>query len=177
MKKPTKKLLLLAAGISLCIVATYAAVRVKQIAGIKDQLHSYAARAAKRTEALVAVDNLIKKFPPQANTASFVESLYDLSKRSGFENVEITTASTSPTAGGAQPRKSPQGRDAAKPLRPYQIKVSGEGRYHTIAQYLKFINAMERYSNVVSMDMKPDKHTIRTNITLEIVSFEGQDAS
>ena len=115
-----------------------------------------------------------KKFPQKANTASFVETLYALANRSGLQNVEITTMVSNAST---QQRKNASGKDPSKLLRPYQVRISGEGRYRTIAQYLGSVHDIERYSNTTSLEMKPDKHTIRTNIIFEIISFEGQDAS
>lgn len=174
MKKHTRNLLLVSFGISVCVLAIYAGLRISQTLLLRQQLATLKAKEVRFGVTNAEVEVLTRKFPVKANTASFVEDLYELAKRSDLENVEITTAST---GAAAAPRKGDAVKDASKLLRPYQIRISCEGRYPAIARYLGRIREIERYNKAVSFDMKPDKNSIKANIIIEIVQFEVQDAS
>jgi hypothetical protein len=174
LKKQTKNLLLASFGVSVCLLALYAGVRTSQTSLLRKQLDALKAKEVRFGVTIADVDLLSRKFPVKADTAPFVEKLYELAKQSNIENVEITT----PNVNMAAPsRKGPAVKDASKLLRPYQIRISCEGRYPAMAQYLGRIRDIERYNKAVSFELKPDKNRIKANIIIEIVSFEVQDAS
>jgi len=174
-KTTLRSLLLLAFGLSACVVVIYAGVRFRLIQHMQQQVHTLEAQPIRPDASVVSVDLLKKKFPQHVDVSSFIEVLYRLSQRSGLENVDISTINdgkTKPVPTNTTGKASP-----AQLLTTHQVRISCEGRYRAIAQYLAEINNIERYSRVVSFDMKPSAHSIKANIVIEITSIEVHNAS
>ena len=174
LKKQTNILLLLILGIALVASLLYAVIRSTQTAHLQQQLHALKSKEVRFGTTMEDAELLKTMFPAQPDTSSFVEKLYSIAQSAGLQNVEITTSTT---AVPKTSRKSDATRDTASMLVPYHVKIACEGNYHAVALYFKQIHDMQRYSKVVSFSMKPDKHTVKANILVEIVSFEVPNAS
>lgn len=167
-------LILLVSGALIMALAVYAGMRTSQSSRLKEQLSALDAKEARRNADDAGVEALRIKFPEKADVSSFVEGLYTLAQTSGLENVEITTVNENKARGS---KKRSTAQDGASLLVPYRVKISCEGKYRTLAQYLGRMHDVKRYNKVVSFDMKPGENTIKASIIVEIMSFEVQNAS
>ncbi len=166
--------LLLTAGVLTLTLVLYAGIRTSQISRLRQQANALEAKTVRMNADDTDVAALRIRFPEKADVSSFVEGLYTLAQTTGLENVEITTEND---ARVRTPKKHGTDKDAASLLVPYRVRISGEGKYRTLAQYLGRIHDIKRYNKVVAFDLKPGENTIKANIIVEILSFEVQNAS
>jgi len=169
-----RSFLLLLFGISACVMIIYAGLRIQQIGQVRQQVRDLDAQPMRPGASGASVDLLKKKFPQRADISSFIEGLYRLSDKAGLQNVDISTLNDGRTGSGPM---STSVKKTAQLLTTHQIRISCEGKYRAIAQYLAQINDVDRYSRVVSFDLKPSTHTIKANIVIEITSVEVHNAS
>jgi Tfp pilus assembly protein PilO len=173
--KNNRALLILISAVALTIaLAGYIGMRASQITRLRQQVSVLEAREARRNADEAGVAVLRIKFPEKADVSSFVEGLYTLAQASGLENVEITTVDEH-KARSSKKRGAQQ--DSATLLVPYRVKISCEGKYRILAQYLGRVHDVRRYNKVVSFDLKPGENTIKASIIVEIMSFEVRNAT
>jgi len=173
LKRQTKLLVLALISGASVILIVYAFIRSSQISALRQQASALVTKAARSETTVGEMELLQIKFPLKADISSFVEGLYTIAQQSGLENVEITTLNQPVKAA----QKGPSGRDNAPTLVPYQIRIACEGRYRAVSQYFKQVQHNDRYSTIVSFDMRPEKNLIKLNMVIEILSFEVQNAS
>lgn len=124
---------------------------------------------AKIKSASLEMDNLRKRFPAEANTASFIEDLYTAAQQSKLTAHDVSTenvATRSTSRGPAQP-------DA---LSSFRFKITVEGNYRSIAEYIRRVQNLERFKRLVDIKLAPGKQGIAGNITLELFSLKGPNA-
>ena len=173
MKKHTKLLLAVLMGLAVVILVSYAVIRSGQITALHQQTSLLAAKSTRPESSVADLEQLQKRFPMKADISSFVEKLYTLAQQSGLENVEITTVNQTRKA----VIKGQPGRENAPPLVSYQVHIACEGKYQTISTYVKHVQSNDRFSTIISFDMKPDKNLVKLNMIIEILSFEVQHAT
>jgi len=173
--KINKVLLILVVSGALAIaLAVHIGMRSSQLSGLKQQLSALEAKEARRAAEEAGVEALRIKFPEKADVSSFVEGLYVLAQASGLSNVEITTVSESNARSSKKPAA---GKDVSSLLVSHRVKISCEGKYRPLAQYLGRMQEVKRFNKIVSFDMKPGENTIKATLIVEIMSFEVQNAS
>jgi Tfp pilus assembly protein PilO len=173
MKISAKAPVIIAAAAAL-LVLFFAAARLSATRTAQAQLDRLESRASQMLRSSAETQTLRTKFPERADVASFVESMSVAAQRSGLRNLEITTlpAARSGGAGHARPGATP-----APQLTFYPVKLTFEGDYRSVAEYLRRIQEGETYRRIVQLEMKPFKHTIKTSLIIEITAFEAAHAA
>jgi Tfp pilus assembly protein PilO len=172
MTQKTKGILITVAAVAVLGLG-FAAMRAVQTRSMAQQLSQTVDQGKRHAATPEEIASLKRKFPARAEVSAYVERLYALADGLALENVEITTGAD---AARTAPRKG-KNDSAAKRILPYPIKITFDGRYRAAAQFLKDMEGIDRYSRVLSLDMKPGKSTIKTSITIEIVTFEVGNAA
>ncbi len=175
MRSRGKKVFIAAAAAALAATVIFAGIRLREISAAQHQLAGLERQAEQMLLAGAEAEELRRRFPPQADIASFVEGLSLLAQQAGLRNLEITTLTPAKSAAPARqaaPAAAPAGRMAS-----YPVKLSFEADYRTAAEYLRLVQAMERYKRLVQVELKPHKQTIRISIVIEITAFEASHAA
>lgn len=175
MKRRDNKYLLAIAAAALIATVVFTGVRLRSVSAMQEQLAGLERKAEQMLRAGAEIEALQRQFPQQADVSSFVEGLSLLARRAGLRHLEITTLPAAKAAAAAQQRAGavpPAGR-----LVSYPVRLSFEGNFRTIAEYLRTVQAMDRYKRIVQIEMKPHKQTIRTSIIIEITAFEASHAT
>jgi Tfp pilus assembly protein PilO len=123
---------------------------------------------AKIKAAAQEMDKLRRMFPLEAHTALFVEDLYTAALQSKLATHEVSTESSaqrSPTRKTAQPED----------LVSFNFKVTVEGSYRSIAEYIRRVQNIERFKRITDIRLSPGKPGVAGTISLELVSLKGQN--
>lgn len=115
------------------------------------------------------MDQLRRLFPVDAHTASFIEDLYTAAQQSKLTVHEASTegsASRSTTRGTAHPDE----------LSSIRFKITVEGSYRSIAEYIRRVQNLERFKRFTDIKLASGKQGVRGNISLELFSLKGQNA-
>lgn len=176
MKKRGNTFMLVALVAAAAVVAVFAGVRLRDIRAVQGRLDDLDRKTDQTLRSGAEIEMLRKRFPPRADVSSFVENLSVLAKRNGLQNLEIATlpAAVGRARAGGQPR--PKAAPEAL-LVAYPVKLTFEGSYRAVAEYLRQVQGMERYKRIVSVEMKPFKQRIKTSLVIEITAFEASHAS
>jgi Tfp pilus assembly protein PilO len=170
MTKPMHILLAACLIASLGAALVYGAKRLGQIRELRAQ--TAALQSAERKKGGEGEQELLKrKFPAKADVSSFVEGLYTVAQRSGLQNVEISTVND------AQKKSVKKSAGDVAALTAWPIRISFEGRYRAVADYIRAIQGLERFKRLILFEMKPGKNAIKTNMIIEIMSIEVTDAA
>jgi Tfp pilus assembly protein PilO len=124
---------------------------------------------AKIKTAAQEMEKLRRMFPLEAHTALFVEDLYTAALQSKLATHEVSTE------GSAQ--RSPARKTAqAEDLVSFNFKVTVEGSYRSIAEYIRRVQNIERFKRITDIRLSPGKPGVAGTISLELVSLKGQNA-
>ncbi|MEK6743457.1 MAG: type 4a pilus biogenesis protein PilO [Nitrospirota bacterium] len=177
MKKYGTIIFLAACIILVAAVAFYAGGRFRGISAMQKRVAELEQKQkeAESPENVAALAMLRKHFPEKADVSSFVESIYILGRRAGLENMDIVTQAVSKQ----KPVRKTSSPDAAPAfvLTAYPVKVTFEGDYRAVAQFVREIQKLERYKRIVQMEMKPLKSTVKTIMTIELMAYEVAHAA
>lgn len=177
MKKYSNVIFLAACVVLVVAVSVYAVARYRGTSAMQKQLAvlEQKQREAESPEAVAALAMLRKHFPEKADISSFVESVYILGQRAGLENMDIVTQAVSrqkPARKTTSPAAAP-----AYALTAYPVKVTFEGNYRSVAQFVREMQKLERYLRIVQLEMKPQKSTLKTIMTIELMAYEVAHAA
>lgn len=113
--------------------------------------------------------NLRRLFPAEAQTASFIEALYAAAQESKLLSHEASSENST---------SRPAARGAAHPdeLSSFRFKITVEGSYRSIAEYIRRVQNIERFKRIADIKLLPGKQGITGNISLELFSLKGQNA-
>jgi Tfp pilus assembly protein PilO len=115
------------------------------------------------------MEKLRRMFPLEAHTALFVEELYTAALQSKLAAHEVSTESS---AQRSPARKTTQPED----LIIFNFKVTVEGSYRSIAEYIRKIQNIERFKRITDIRLSPGKLGVAGTISLELISLKGQNA-
>lgn len=133
-------------------------------------------REAESPETVAALALLRKHFPAKADMSSFVESIYVLGQQAGLENMDIVTQAVTKQK-PARKTASPGAAPPAFVLTVHPVKVTFEGNYRAAARFVRDIQKLERYKRIVHLQMKPQKSTLKTIMTIELMAYEAAHAA
>lgn len=168
---PQNKLIILAAYLLILAVALplYLLKRSSADKRLRAEISATASELAKIKAASLEMERLRRLFPAEAGTASFIEDLYMAAQQSKLAshdaNTEIT-ASRAPGRGTAQPDE----------LNSFRFKITVEGSYRSIAEYIRRVQNIERFKRITDIKLAPGKQDVAGNITMELFSLKGQNA-
>jgi Tfp pilus assembly protein PilO len=116
-----------------------------------------------------SMERLRRMFPMEAHTALFVEDLYTAALQSKLATHEVSTESSA--------QRSPA-RKVAQPedLTTFNFKVTVEGSYRSIAEYIRIVQNIERFKRITDIKLSPGKLGVAGTISLELISLKGQNA-
>ena len=174
MKKYGNVIFLAACAVAVAALIFYTVVRNRGMIIMQKRIVEMEQKEEFR-ETGVSLAMLRKHFPQKADISSFVEDLYVLGQRGGLENMEIVTLAVTkqkPVRKTASPDAVP-----AFVLTAYPVKVTFEGNYRAVAQFVREIQRLERYKRIVHMEMKPVKSSLKTIMTIEIMAYEVAHAA
>ena len=175
MKKYGNVIFLAACAVAVAALIFYAGVRNRGMIIMQNRIVEMEQKEAEFRETGVSLAMLRKHFPQKADISSFVEDLYVLGQRGGLENMEIVTLAVTkqkPVRKTASPDAAP-----AFVLTAYPVKVTFEGNYRAVAQFVREIQRLERYKRIVHVEMKPVKSSLKTIMTIEIMAYEAAHAA
>lgn len=155
--------------------AVFAGLRFREIRIIDAKLQELNRKADQLSKTAAETERLKKQFPTKADISSFVENMSVLALRSGIRELEITTPSTTPRTTPAAKPKS--GAPSPPHLTTYPIKLTFEGNFRAVAEFLRQVQSTDQYKRIVQIDMKPSTNTIKTILVIEISSFEDSNAA
>jgi len=115
------------------------------------------------------MDKLRRMFPLEAHTALFVEDLYTAALQSKLATHEVSSESS---AQRSPARKTSQPED----LTSFNFKVTVEGSYRSIAEYIRRVQNIERFKRITDIRLSPGKLGVAGTISLELISLKGQNA-
>lgn len=124
---------------------------------------------AKITATLQELDRLRRLFPAEARPETFIEDLYSAalqSKLTSHDASTETSASSRPATRSAAP---------AEELSSFRFKVTVEGSYRSIAEYLRRVQNIERFKRITDIKLAPGKQGITGSLSLELYSLKGQN--
>jgi Tfp pilus assembly protein PilO len=160
---------------SLLVSGIYIGNRIEQTRKLKSQLIKVNEEARNMKAAREREAELFKTaFPEKADVASFVEALYSCALKTGVKNHEVITMQQKNSAPGGMRKNAGTGSPV---LLMYPLKITMEGKYRQIAEYLKEMQKIERFKRVMTIEMKSGKGALTTSIVVEIMSAGGHDAA
>ncbi len=160
--------------ITLACAFAYIQYREKSIRGMQNKLDSLKLEKAKLASPGPGLELLKKTFSPRLDVPSFAGDLYSCAKNSGVKNHEVSSLPVKGIAGAAQ--KKGGDRKILKVMT-YQLKITFEGDFRSASEYIRQMQNIERFKRIIELEMKPDRDTIKTVITIEIVSFGDENAA
>lgn len=163
-----RQTMMILAAVAGALVVLLTGVRLSSVRPLEAQLRDLERQSDQLLQAAVESEQLRKRFPAQADIASFVETLSLLARQTGLRNLSVATL---------PPTRSTGAKPTASLLIFHPVKVSFEGDFRSVAEYLRRIQDLERFKRIVQIEMKPLKQTIATDLVIEITAFEGNDAA
>jgi hypothetical protein len=160
--------------ITLAGTYVYLQYREKSIRSMESTLDSMKAGKTRLAVTATGLGTLKKTFPPRLDVPSFAGDLYLCAKNAGVKNHEVTSLPGKEIGGTAQ--KKGDDRKTAKVIT-YQLKIAFEGDFRSAAEYIRQMQNIGRYKRIIDLEMKPDKDTLKTVITIELVSFGNENAA
>lgn len=119
--------------------------------------------------ATLEMDRLRRLFPAETGSAAFVEDLYIAAKQSKLISHDVSTENIAS-------RHSARSGSESGDLGRLRFKVSVEGGYRSIAEYVRRVQNIERFKRVIDIKLTPGKHGVSGNISLELYSLKGNNA-
>jgi len=168
------KLLAVAATVLAAIYIYYAGTRIMQIKKMQNDMAALGQNIPMQSSTASDISTLKKKFPGKADISSFVERLSVLAQKAGMKNVDIIARNDTQVK---VMRKNASNANQTRILVTYPIRISFEGKYRVIAEFLKELQEIERYKKVTQIELKPGENSVKATILIDIVSFEGADAA
>ena len=152
----------------------YLQYREKSIRSMENTLDSMKVEKARLATAEIGLEILKKTFPPRLDVPSFVGDLFFCAKSAGVKNHEVMSLSGKEVAGTGQKKG---GDSKTERVLTYQLKITFEGDFRSAAEYMRQMQNIGRFKRIIDLEMKSDKDTIKTIITIEIVSFGNENAA
>lgn len=119
--------------------------------------------------ATLEMDRLRRLFPAEAGTAAFIEDLYTAAQQSKLTSHDASTEN--PVT-----RSESRGGTSADELSRFRFKITVEGSYRSIAEYIRRIQNLERFKRITDVKLASGKHGVSGNISLELIALKGQNA-
>ena len=168
------------AGILLFVLFTFAGTfayvrhKNKLTRAVETELNSRHREERDRAGAGAEMRSAEKKLSSHLSVPLVIEELYRCAKNAGVMKHEVTTL-----AGGQAPApvQKPGGEKRHEVARTSQLKITFEGNYRAAAEYVRLMQNINRFKRIVDLEMKSEKDTIKTTITLEILSFGQEHAA
>jgi len=162
--------------ISLALVLFYLYERTAQVNNINSQIAKVRAEKLRLSVERSPRENMENSLPAKAGIAEFVEDLFDATRASGLKKHEVSTVKTGDVPQQGSVMKGGTG-ETGKRLKAYSLKISLEGNYRDIVEYIREIQNLGSHMRIMELGMKPADKILKTDITVEIVSMGGQDAA
>jgi Tfp pilus assembly protein PilO len=165
------KLIILAAYLLILAVVLplYALKRSSADKRLRAEISTTASELVKIKMAALEMDRLRRLFPAEAGTASFIENLYTAAQESKLTSHDASSELTAARAAG---------RGTAQPeeLSSFRFKITVEGSYRSIAEYMRRVQNFERFKRITDIKLAAGKQGVTGNITMELFSLKGQNA-
>ena len=155
----------------------YAKIRGGAVQVMQQELNSLQGTKTQAADAVAAPDSLRKMFPAEAGVASFVEDLYVCAQRAGLKNHEIVTDQAADMDIKAFRRQKGPGPGRTKIVNEYSLRISAEGSYRQIAEYIRQIQNIDRFKKIAELELKPAAGSVSARITLKIFSLGAGHAA
>jgi Tfp pilus assembly protein PilO len=162
--------------VSLALVLFYLHERTGQLEDINSQIAKIRAEKLSMSGEMAAQGKVGNILPAKAGIAEFVEDLFDAARISGIKKHEVSTVKTIDLPQRKNAMKGRSG-ESGKELKTYSLKISLEGNYRDTAEYIREMQNIKGYMQMVELGMKPADKILKTDITVEIVSIGGQNAA
>jgi len=133
------------------------------------EINNTKSELAKIKAAGLEMDALRRLFPAEAHTASFIEDLYTAAQQSKLTSHDVSTET-------AVSRPAARGVAQSDELSRFRFKISIEGSYRSIAEYIRRVQNIERFKRVTEIKLAPGKQGITGSLSLELFSLKGQNA-
>jgi len=165
------KLLILAVYLLILAVALplYRLKRASSDKRLRAEIRSIQNEQEKIRAASLEMDRLQKMFPAEAGSASFVEDLYTAGQLSKLASHEASTDAFTP-------RQTTRGAPQSGELNHFRFKISVDGSYRSIAEYIRRVQNIERFKRITDIKLTSGTHGVAGLITLELVALKGQNA-
>lgn len=170
MTRQSKLIILLAYLVILTVVMlVYRNGRVKRISKMRTEVARVAAEKEKIRAGEAELARLSRLFPAEADSTGVVEALYRSAKASGLQQHEVTT-DPDKQQGNARAGVSKQSAAVAT----YRIKVVLAGSFRQIAEYIRQVQNMERFTRITEFKLAPDANRVKGSLSLEIFSLAAK---
>jgi len=136
---------------------------------LQSEISASTSELAKIKATALEMDRLRRLFPAEAHTETFIEDLYTAAQQSRLTSHEVSTENSV---------SRPAARGAAQPeeLSSFRFKITVEGTYRSIAEYIRRIQNIDRFKRVTDIKLAPGKQAVAGTISLELFALKGQNA-
>lgn len=146
--------------------------RLKRISAdkrLQAEIRTSRSEQAKIKSAAQEMEKLRRLFPAEAGTASFIEDLYTAAQQSRLKFHEASTENS-------VARTPARGAAKSEELSRFRFKISVEGSYRSIAEYIRRVQNIERFKRVADIKLATGKQGVTGNLSLELFALKGQNA-
>ncbi|MGC2063020.1 MAG: hypothetical protein WA610_08575 [Thermodesulfovibrionales bacterium] len=158
--------------LAVIISAVYYMERARAIRGLRSETEALSRQQPSRQEPVTAPERLGRMFPRQPELPLFIDGLYQYALKSDIINLDVQTLH--PREKGARTGGSKE--EKASILRSYPLRITMEGTYRNIAEYIRLMQNSERFTRVLELEIQPGNDLHKATMTLEIFSAAGPDA-
>ncbi len=165
------KLIILAIYLLILAIAlpVYRIKRASADKRLQAQITASQREISKIQEVSLEMDRLKRLFPAEAGIAPFIEDLYTAAQHSGLSSHEASTENVPGRPAG-------RGTTSLDELQRFRFKISVDGSYRSIAEYVRRIQNIERYKRITEIKLTTGANGISGSIALELVALRGPDA-
>lgn len=167
MTRQTKLIILVGYLLILSVVmVAYKSNRSKKIKQLRAQISQVQAEKEKVRKGEAELARLSKLFPASTDLADLVELLYRYAKTAGLSHHQVA-------ADGDKKKSSARPGPAKESgmVVTHSIRVSVSGNFRQVAEYVRQVQNMERFSRISEFKLSTDHEQVKGALTIEVFSL------
>lgn len=158
--------------IGICLLLAYVQVRHKSLKKIQSELTTTTALHSDLVKANREVADLVKRYGAGADVPTFVEQMHRYSQQLGIA-ADYELSSSQKNSGGGRRSAGATPGAAGTNLVVSRMKVSLDGEYRDIAEYLRLLQEDKNPKKFIDLKIAQDKGIPILNMNLELYSYRG----
>lgn len=162
--------------VGLCLLFAYVQVRHRHLKKVQVELANTLALQNDLIKANREVTDLVKRYGAGADVPTFVEQMHRYSRQLGVAADYELSSSQKNSGGGRRSSGASQGA-AGSNLVVSKMKVSLDGEYRDIAEYLRLLQADKNPKKFIDLKISHQKGVPVLNMNLELYSYRGNNGA
>jgi len=163
--------------VGLCLLFAYLQVRHRHLKKIQGELATTIGLRNDLIKADREVADLVKRYGAGADVPTFVEQMHRYSRQLGIAADYELSSSQKNSGGGRRSSGASQGAMVGSNLVVSRMKVSLDGKYRDIAEYLRLLQEDKNPKKFIDLKIAQEKGVPVLNMNLELYSYRGNNGA